>query len=128
MAATAEWSRLVANVVAHGGDHMQAILSAPQPYTWYFQEWLRHCADEQGADCYPYGHGLEGAVVLAVTQMYGWWHDDTTGTTRVMDGTDTSNAVVFGYNLERATMIRDQAVADGLTVVCAVRMDTNEVI
>ena len=76
---------------------------------------------------YPYGHGVEGAYLIALARQYGWFHDPDLSVTYTSSGTDSTQAIVFGLDADRLNLIKAQAEADGLTVVRAIRMTDNSV-
>lgn len=123
MVAEREHALMLAEVAAHDGSFYAAAMDNPQVFGWYF---LAHIRDA-GDDVYPYAYGTEGAFLIGAAGMYGWWHDPDAGETHKSNGTDSNNAIVFGLDAARMSLIKAQAEADGVNVVRCLRMDTNEV-
>ena len=117
---------MMAVVIAHGGSFYAAAMDNPQVFGRYFVAHIRDAGD----DVYPYAYGTEGAFLNMAAGLYGWWHDPESATpvTYKSNGTDTDKAIVFGLDADRLTDIHAAAVADGLTIIRCVRLDTNELV
>lgn len=126
MPAEREHDLMMAEVIANGGSFYAAAMNNPQVFGRYF---MAHILDA-GDDVYPYAYGTEGAFLNMAAGYYGWWHDPEPATpvTYMSDGTDTDKAICFGLNADRMSEIYDAAVADGLTIVRCVRLDTNDLV
>lgn len=126
MIAEREYTMMIERVMASGNSFYSAAISHSQVFSMYFMAHIKDATEAAGADVYPYAYGTPGAFLIMSAGWYGWWHDPETGVTYKSVGTDTNKAVVFGMDATRTATIKAQAIADGVEVVKAVRMDTNE--
>jgi hypothetical protein len=123
MTAEREHAAIMQSIAEHGGSIYAAALEDRHLFTYYFEAHARSLGD----DVYPFGYGALGAFVVAVSAMDGWWHDPETSTTYQSSKADSNKVVVFGLDIDRINLIKEQATADGAEVVACIRLDTNEV-